>query len=138
VGDRARRWRRWRGVLLVPTLQLDYLNLTLLVIAAYAAAMVGRLKNLPRTFVGALVLGLLTSYSQWAVAYVPPEVDRTLGGLVQGTRIALPTIFLLAVMLMLPQDKLRVGRVAGTTLPPCRRGAGRWPGAPPSSRACGC
>ena len=106
------------GVLLVPTLQLDYLNLTLLVIAAYAAAMVGRLKNLPRTFVGALVLGLITSYAQWGVAYIPSEVDQTLGGLVQGTRIALPTIFLLAVMLMLPQDKLRVGRVAGTKMPP--------------------
>ncbi|TAL22800.1 MAG: inner-membrane translocator [Frankiales bacterium] len=105
------------GVLLVPTLQLDYLNLTLLVIAAYAAAMVGRLKNLPRTFVGALVLGLLTSYAQWGVAYIPASVDQTLGGLVQGTRIALPTIFLLAVMLMLPQDKLRVGRVAGTKMP---------------------
>lgn len=105
------------GVLLVPTLQLDYLNLTLLVIAAYAAAMVGRLKNLPRTFLGALVLGLLTSYAQWGVSYIPPSVDQQLGGLVQGTRIALPTIFLLVVMLMLPQDKLRVGRVAGTTLP---------------------
>src|SRR5688572_16135488 len=106
------------GVLLVPTLQLDYLNLTLLVIAAYAAAMVGRLKNLPRTFIGALVLGLLTSYAQWVVAYIPSSVDQKLGGLVQGTRIALPTIFLLAVMLMLPQDKLRVGRVAGTKMPP--------------------
>lgn len=105
------------GILLVPTLRLDYLNLTLLVIAAYAAAMVGRLKNLPRTFLGAIVLGLLTSYAQWGVAYIPPEIDQRLGGLVQGTRIALPTIFLLVVMLMLPQDKLRVGRVTGTTLP---------------------
>jgi branched-chain amino acid transport system permease protein len=119
------------GILLVPTLRLDYLNLTLLVIAAYAAAMVGRLKNLPRTFLGALVLGLMTSYAQWAVAYVPPEIDQRLGGLVQGTRIALPTIFLLAVMLMLPQDKLRVGRVAGTTLPalPSWRKTLGWGGA---------
>ena len=106
------------GILLVPTLRLDYLNLTLLVIAAYAAAMVGRLKNLPRTFVGALVLGLLTSYAQWLVGSIPPEVDKTLGGLIQGARIALPTIFLLVVMLALPQDKLRIGRVAGTVLPP--------------------
>ena len=106
------------GILLAPTLRLDYLNLTLLVIAAYAAAMVGRLKNLPRTFLGALVLGLMTSYAQWGVSYIPPEVDETLGGLVQGTRIALPTIFLLVVMLLLPQDKLRVGRVSGTSLPP--------------------
>lgn len=106
------------GILLVPTLRLDYLNLTLLVIAAYAAAMVGRLKNLPRTFVGALVLGLMTSYAQWIVGNIPPDLDQRLGGLIQGTRIALPTIFLLAVMLLLPQDKLRVGRVSGTVLPP--------------------
>ena len=106
------------GILLVPTLQLDYLNLTLLVIAAYAAAMVGRLKNLPRTFVGALVLGLLTSYAQYVVGLIPPDLDEKLGGIIQGTRIALPTIFLLVVMLLLPQDKLRVGRVAGTVLPP--------------------
>lgn len=118
------------GVLLVPTLQLDYLNLTLLVIAAYAAAMVGRLKNLPRTFLGALALGLVTSYAQWGAAYIPADVDRSLGGLVQGTRIALPTIFLLAVMLLLPQDKLRVGRVAGTTLPalPSWRRTAAWGG----------
>ena len=106
------------GILLVPTLRLDYLNLTLLVIAAYAAAMVGRLKNLPRTFAGAIVLGLMTSYAQWIVASIPPDLDQRLGGLIQGTRIALPTIFLLAVMLALPQDKLRVGRVSGTVLPP--------------------
>ena len=106
------------GILLVPTLRLDYLNLTLLVIAAYAAAMVGRLKNLPRTFVGAIVLGLMTSYAQWIVASIPPDLDQKLGGFIQGTRIALPTIFLLAVMLALPQDKLRVGRVSGTVLPP--------------------
>lgn len=106
------------GILLVPTLQLDYLNLTLLVIAAYAAAMVGRLKNLPRTFLGALVLGLLTSYAQYVVGLIPPDLDQRLGGIIQGTRIALPTIFLLVVMMLLPQDKLRVGRVAGTVLPP--------------------
>ena len=106
------------GILLAPQLSLDYFNLTLLVISAYAAAMVGRLKNLPRTFVGAILLGLLTSYAQLAVQYVPHHIDKSLGGLVQGARIALPTLFLLLVMLLLPQDKLRVGRVTGTTLPP--------------------
>ncbi len=37
---------------------LDYYALTLLVINAYAAAMLGRLKSLPLTFVGAMGLGL--------------------------------------------------------------------------------
>jgi branched-chain amino acid transport system permease protein len=105
------------GILLAPSLTLDSYTLTLLVISAYAAAMVGRLKNLPRTFAGAMGLGLLTSYAQWAVQYVPRDFQKHSHGLVQGTRLALPTLFLLAAMLALPQEKLRVGRVTGTTLP---------------------
>jgi branched-chain amino acid transport system permease protein len=103
------------GILIAPN--LDYFTLTLLVISAYAAAMVGRLKDLPKTFLGALILGLLTSYAQWAVQYVPDNIQENSGGLVQGTRLAIPTLFLLAVMLALPQEKLRIGRVEGTTLP---------------------
>jgi branched-chain amino acid transport system permease protein len=105
------------GILIAPQLTLGYAELTLLVISAYAAAMVGRLKNLPRTFLGALVLGLLTSYGQWVVTYIPKDVVDASGGLVQGTRVALPTLFLLAVMLVMPHEKLRVGRISGTTLP---------------------
>jgi branched-chain amino acid transport system permease protein len=105
------------GILIAPQLTLGYAELTLLVISAYAAAMVGRLKNLPRTFLGALVLGLLTSYGQWVVQYIPKDTTESLGGLVQGTRVALPTLFLLGVMLALPHEKLRVGRISGTTLP---------------------
>ncbi len=104
------------GILIAPT--LDYFTLTLLVISAYAAAMVGRLRDLPRTFVGALILGLLTSYAQWGVQYIPREFQQDSQGLVQGVRLAIPTLFLLAVMLALPQEKLRVGRITGTTLPP--------------------
>lgn len=105
------------GILIAPQLTLGYAELTLLVISAYAAAMVGRLKNLPRTFLGALVLGLLTSYGQWVVTYIPKSIVDASGGLVQGTRVALPTLFLLAVMLVMPHEKLRVGRISGTTLP---------------------
>ncbi len=105
------------GILIAPQLTLGYIELTLLVIAAYAAAMVGRLKSLPLTFVGALLLGLLTSYGQWVVQFIPAHVQKSLGGLVQGTRVALPTLFLLVVMLLLPHERLRVGRIAGTTLP---------------------
>ena len=56
------------GILLVSTVGLDTYSLTLLVINAYAAAMLGRLKSLPLTFVGAMGLGLLTSY---APVYLP-------------------------------------------------------------------
>ena len=48
------------GVLVTPISggALDANQLTLLVIDAFAAAMFGRLRSVPRTFVGALVLGL--------------------------------------------------------------------------------
>ncbi len=50
------------GILVAGGSTLDHLPLTLLVINAYAAAIFGRLKSLPLTFVGALVLGLLDSF----------------------------------------------------------------------------
>lgn len=106
------------GILLAPQTQLDYLQLTLLVVGAYAAAMVGRLKSLPLTFAGAIGLGLLTSYAQLIVSKLPQDLDDRTGGLIQGIRISLPVIFLFVVMLLLPQEKLRVGRIAGTVLPP--------------------
>ena len=48
------------GVLIAPILpQFTPVALTLLVISAYAAAMVGRLRSLPLTFLGAVILGEL-------------------------------------------------------------------------------
>jgi branched-chain amino acid transport system permease protein len=104
------------GILLIPTVQLDYISLTLLVINAYAAAMVGRLKNLPRTIIGALALGLLQSYFLLALRYLPDAFTQQFQPLLQGIRAALPTLFLFAVMLLLPLDKLRVGQVSGAAL----------------------
>lgn len=98
------------GVLLASILTLNILVLTLLVVNAYAAAMVGRLKSLPRTFLGALILGLIGSYT---VGYVTPHLPRSVTGLGE----SLPTIFLFVVLLALPQDRLRVGRVIGAKTP---------------------
>jgi branched-chain amino acid transport system permease protein len=50
------------GILIAPQLTLNHLLLTLLVINGYAAAMLGKLKNLPLTFLGAVVLGLAETY----------------------------------------------------------------------------
>ncbi|MGB8650298.1 MAG: ABC transporter permease [Mycobacteriales bacterium] len=105
------------GILLAPQLTLDYTNLTFLVVSAYAAAMVGRLKSLPRTFAGAIVLGLLINYAQWIYISIPKQVIDDSQGIIYGIKNSLPTIFLLAVMLALPQEKLRVGRISGTKLP---------------------
>jgi branched-chain amino acid transport system permease protein len=91
------------GILLAPLVTLDSLLLTLLVINGFAAAIVGRLRNLPLTFGGGLLLGLFESY---AVGYVP-------GSLLSQLRPTLPMIFLFIALLIVPQDRLRVGRAAG-------------------------
>jgi len=97
------------GILLTPVIGLQYYQLTLLVISAYAAAMLGRLTNLPMTFVGALVLGLLQSY---AVGYLPST------GNLAGIRSAMPTLFLFAVVILIPQAPLRIGQVKGLIAAP--------------------
>ena len=105
------------GILLAPQLSFDYTILTFLVVNAYAAAMVGRLKSLPMTFAGAIALGLLINYGQWLYINLPTSLVNDSQGLIYGIKNSLPTIFLLAVMLLLPQEKLRVGRILGTKLP---------------------
>ncbi|MBO0729171.1 MAG: ABC transporter permease [Acidimicrobiaceae bacterium] len=89
------------GILLAPLIHLDVTTLTLLVINGYAAAMVGRLRSLPLTFVGALVLGLLQSY---AVGYLPVSV------LWSDLEQIIPMVFLLLVMLVLPQQRASLAR----------------------------
>jgi len=97
------------GILLVSTVGLDYFQLTLLVINAYAAAMLGRLTSLPLTFVGAMVLGLLTSY-------FPGYVH--LDGFLAQVQNVLPALFLFAVVVALPQAQLRIGQVKGIVSAP--------------------
>lgn len=92
------------GILLTPVVGLSYFDLTLLVISAYAAAVAGRLSSLPRTFVGAILLGLAQSY---AVGYLPAQAWLT------GLRAAIPALFLFAALLLSPQAQLRVGQVKG-------------------------
>jgi branched-chain amino acid transport system permease protein len=97
------------GILLAPVVSLDYYQLTLLVINAYAAAMLGRLRSLPLTFVGAMVLGLLQAY---AIGYLPSS--QTMIGL----RAVIPTLMLFLVLLFAPQARLRVGQVKGIVSAP--------------------
>ncbi|HKT04126.1 MAG TPA: ABC transporter permease [Rugosimonospora sp.] len=92
------------GILLTPVVGLSYYDLTLLVISAYAAAVVGRLRSLPGTFAGALLLGLSQSY---AVGYLP-AVE-----FLSGLRAAIPALFLFAALLIAPQARLRVGQIKG-------------------------
>jgi branched-chain amino acid transport system permease protein len=71
-------------------------NLSLIVITGYAAALVGRLRSLPYTFVGGILLGLVYSYAQ---GYLPGTA-----GWNAVANIA-PDIFLIVVMLVLPQPR---------------------------------
>src|SRR5204862_5944378 len=96
------------GILVAPLVNLDALTLTLLIVDAFAAAMVGRLKSLPLTCVGALGLGLINAYG---VGYMP-QTD-----FVNRFRLGLPTIFLFVVLLVMPARRLRAGRAVARRLP---------------------
>ncbi len=86
------------GILIAPTLSLSASALTLLIVNAYAASIIGRLRSIPMTFVGALILGLGIAYS---VAYLPQNPY------IQGFANAVPAVILFAALLLLPQSRLR-------------------------------
>lgn len=97
------------GVLYAPTAgRLDAVTLTFFVLSAYGAAVFGRLRSLPLTFVGAIVLGLVQAY---ATIGFP---DTALWGHLQ---VGVPGIFLFLVLMALPEAKLAVGRVVGRDTP---------------------
>lgn len=91
------------GILIAPSLsQFTAIALTLLVVQAYAAAMVGRLRSLPLTFVGALILAEVEQLLALA------EVRRWAGGFSGslGTlSAAVPVLMLLVVLVVLREDR---------------------------------
>ena len=110
------------GILVAPKVGMSALQLTLLVINGYAAALFGRLKSLPRTAVGGLALGLLVSY--YPVYFAPHLPFSTTFGELEK---AVPMIFLGVLLLFLPSARLRtattVGRIA-PTVPGLRQSLG--------------
>ncbi len=95
------------GILVAPRLQLQPLILTLLVIDAYAAAVFGRLRSLPMTFLGGLIVGLASSYAQ---GYVPNSGAFWSSAPVQGLLTqSVPSILLFVFILVLPAHRLRTG-----------------------------
>jgi branched-chain amino acid transport system permease protein len=87
------------GVLMAPLIQLSQTGLTLLIVNAYAAAMFGRLRSLPMTFLGALVVGVLGA---WSAEYLPAD-----SVILNQFRFALPAIVLLVVLVLLRQPRPR-------------------------------
>jgi len=61
------------GILTTGGRTLSHFELILLVVNAYAAAMVGRLSSLPRTFAGAVMLGLFDSFIQVYIKAAFPD-----------------------------------------------------------------
>jgi branched-subunit amino acid ABC-type transport system permease component len=87
------------GILFSPLLGLDTITLTLLVLQAMAAAVVGRLTSLPRTVAAAIGLGVVVTVSLKALRDYPD----VLGGL----RISLPFLVLFAVLALARKGALR-------------------------------
>ncbi len=89
------------GVLIAPILALDQTQLTLLVINAYAAAMVGRLRSLPLTVVGAMILGVARESASRYGSRLPDWAQWI-------TVDTVPAIMLFVVLVVVPQDKASV------------------------------
>ena len=98
------------GVLIAPLVGqtgLTSTQLTLLALNGFAAAVVGRLRSLPMTFVGAIALGLITYYAQ---GYLPDHINA---GLASVLTEVIPVVFLFVVLLVIPAARLApAGRLA--------------------------
>ena len=91
------------GILLAPeTADMSTTTLTFLIITAFAAAVVGRLRSLPLTYLGALILALST---QWAGSFLKFSQRWT------NVPQALPTIMLFIVLLLLPRAEIQFARI---------------------------
>jgi branched-chain amino acid transport system permease protein len=80
------------AILIAPGLNLEVNTLSILVVSAYAAAVVGRLRNLPATFGGAMLLGVAQSL---IVAYGPSGNE-----FIRNLRPALPFVLLFGALLV--------------------------------------
>jgi branched-chain amino acid transport system permease protein len=90
------------AAVLLSSQSMNVTVLTELVIYGYAAAVVGRLRSVPLTFLGAMILGV--SYSM-VVGYVPQSI-------LTDVTEALPMGMLFIVLIVMPEARLAVGRVA--------------------------
>jgi branched-chain amino acid transport system permease protein len=107
------------GILVAPKVGMEAIGLTFLVVSGYSAAVVGRLKSLPWTFAGALMLGLAFEY---IIGYGESLQHNTY---LKNLPDVMPTLMLFAALLVLPQVRLRVGRLS----------AGKVPRVPPARAA---
>ncbi|HEX5614850.1 MAG TPA: ABC transporter permease [Acidimicrobiia bacterium] len=91
------------GILFIGTLALEAGVLSLLIVNAYAAALIGRLRSLPLTFLGAVIIGLAESYWQGYrndVSLLSSDYLATFAS-------AIPVIILFIVLLVIPNPRLK-------------------------------
>jgi len=86
------------GVLVAPQIGIESVTLTYLVVQAFGAAAIGAFSNIPLTFAGGLLLGIVSSVATKVVLEVP-----SLKGLPQG----IPFIVLIIALVVLPKRKLQ-------------------------------
>ncbi|MER6082701.1 ABC transporter permease [Streptomyces sp. NPDC001833] len=86
------------GILIAPTVALDASQLSLLIVSAYTAAVFGRLRSLPLTFAGAVVVGCMESY---LAGYLPQNPY------LPGLRLAAPALLLFLALLLFRHPGLR-------------------------------
>ncbi|HMD46131.1 MAG TPA: branched-chain amino acid ABC transporter permease/ATP-binding protein [Acidimicrobiales bacterium] len=116
TGESPVRVRRWAwiissvfaslaGLLLAPSLPLDAIIITMLVVQAFGAAAVGYFSSLPLTFAGGLFIGIAAAIATKYTASI-----TWLSGLSAG----LPFIILFIVLIVTPKAKLLQRRVIST------------------------
>lgn len=96
------------GILLAAINQLNVLDLTLLVVDGYAAAIIGRLRSLPMAIVGAIGIAVGQSV---LFGYLPES------GFTSRIQDIIPIVVLFVVLIVLPQDRLRTASFTGV-IPP--------------------
>jgi branched-chain amino acid transport system permease protein len=96
------------GMLLAPIQHLNILDLTLLVVDGYAAAIIGRLRSLPLAIGGALTIAIGQNL---ALGYLPSS------GFVSQIQNILPIGILFIALIVLPQDRLRTATLGGAIAP---------------------
>ena len=93
------------GILIASTVALDAAQLSLLIVSAYTAAIFGRLRSMPLTFVGAIVVGCMESY---LAGYLPQNAY------LPGLRLAAPGAAAVPVAAAVPaRPAARPGPAAG-------------------------
>jgi ABC-type branched-subunit amino acid transport system ATPase component/branched-subunit amino acid ABC-type transport system permease component len=89
------------GLLIAPSLSIDALVLTLLVVQAFGAAAIGYFSSLPLTYLGGLALGIAGALATKYTSDVSWLINLPSG---------LPFIVLIIVLVVLPRSKLTLRR----------------------------